>query len=139
MAACLTDIEATMRTRRCTDTYAKGFNQCKDLINSSQVMKPWNSNCEESKYLRCDASDIGLDSCLRQGTLDRMQAARFHSRTFNLTQLNFTTFQKELLEIMDTLLFFEAQLGATTCTILTNHKPLQTFMDRTQQTQKLHR
>ena len=103
------------------------------------MIKPWNSNREAPKYLICDASDIGLDSWLGQGTLDRIQPARFHSRKFNPAQLNFLTLQQELLAIIDSLKFFEAQLRATKFTILTDYKPLETFMDRTQPTQKLRR
>ena len=103
------------------------------------MIKPWNTNSEEQKYLICDASDIGLGSWLGQGTLDRIQPARFQSRKFNPAQLNDPTLQKELLAIIDSLKFFDAQLRGTKFTILTDHKPLETFMDRTQPTQKLLR
>ena len=89
VAACLTDLQGTTRTRRWTDTYKEAFNQCKDVINSAHVIKPWNSNSEEPTYLICDARDIGLGSSLGQGTLDRIQATRFHSRKFNPAQLNY--------------------------------------------------
>ena len=62
IAACLTELQGTTRTWRWTDTHKEAFNQCKDLINSSQVIKPGKSNSEEPKYLICDASDIGLGS-----------------------------------------------------------------------------
>ena len=58
VAACLTDLQGTTHTWRWTDTHKEAFNQYKDLINSGQVIKPWNSNSEEPKYLICDASDI---------------------------------------------------------------------------------
>ena len=62
-----------------------------------------------------------------------------NTRKFNPAQLNYPTLQKELLAIIDSLKFFEAQLRGTKFTILTDHKPLETFMDRTQATQKLRR
>ena len=64
VAACLTDLQGTTRTWKWTDTHKEAFNQCKDLINNGQVIKAWNSNSEEPKYLICDASDIGLGSWL---------------------------------------------------------------------------
>ena len=139
IAACLTDLQSTTHTWRWTDTHKEEFNQCKDLINSGQVIQLWNSNSEEPKYLICDASDIGLGSWLGQGTLDRIQPARFHSRKFNPAQLNYPTLQEELLAIIDSLKFFEAQLRGTKFTILPDHKPLETCMDCTQPTQKLRR
>ena len=139
VATCLTDLQGTTRTWKWTDTNEEGFNPCKDLINNGPVIKPWNSNSEEPKYLICDARDIGLGSWLGQETLDRIQPARFHCRKFNPAQLNYPTLQKELLAIIDSLKFFEAQLRETKFTILTDHKPLETFMDRTQPTQKLCR
>ena len=139
VAACQTDLQGTTRTWRWTETHKEAFHQCKDLINSGLVIKPWNSNSEEAKYLICDASDIGLGSWLGQRTLDRIQPARFHSCKFNPAQLNYPTLQTELLAIIDSLKFFEAQLQGTKFTNLTDYKPLETFMDRTQPTQKLRR
>ena len=139
VAASLTDLQGSTGTWKWTDPHQELFNQCKDLINNGQVINPWNSNSEEPKYQICDASDIALGSWLGQGTLDRIQAARFHSLKFNPAQLNYHRLQKELLAILDSLKFFEAQLRGTKFTILTDHKPLETFMDRTQPTQKLRR
>ena len=39
VAAYLTDLQGTTRTWRWTDTHKEAFNQCKDLINSGQVIK----------------------------------------------------------------------------------------------------
>ena len=62
VAACLTALQGTTRTWSWTNTHKEAFNQGKDLINSGQVIQPWNSNSEEPKYLICDASDITLGS-----------------------------------------------------------------------------
>ena len=115
------------------------FNLCKELINNSQVIILWDDISQEPKYLMCDASNIALDSWLGQGTLDRIRPARFYSRKFNPTQFSYHTLQKEILAIIDSLKFFEPHLRGTKFTILTDHKPLETFMDRTQPTQKLRR
>ena len=72
-----------------------------------------------------------------QGTLDRIRPARFHSRKFNPAHLSSRTLQKGLLAISDSLKFFEAQLRGTKFTILTDYKPLETFMDRIRASQKL--
>ena len=139
VAACLTDVQGTTRTWRWTDIHKEALNQFKDLINSAPVIKPWNSTSEEPQYLICDASDIGLGSWLGQGTLDRIQPARFHSCKFNAAQLNYANLQKGILAMIVSLRFFAAQVRGTKFTILTDHKPLVTFMYRTQRTQKLRR
>ena len=93
----------------------------------------------EPKYLIWDATDIVLDSCLGQRTLDRISPGRFHRSKFNPAQLSSRTLQKELLGIIDLQKFLEAQLRETKFTILTDNKPLETFVDRTQASQKLRR
>ena len=40
VAVCLTDLQGTTRTWKWTDTYKEAFNQCQDLINNGQVIKP---------------------------------------------------------------------------------------------------
>ena len=103
------------------------------------MIEPWHNTSKEPKYLICNASDIGLGSWLGQGTLDRIRPARSHYRKFNPAQLSYATLQKELLAITDSLKFCEAQLRGTKFPIPTVHKPLETFIDRTQASQKLRR
>ena len=117
VAAVLTDPQGTTCTCRWTNTPAEAFNQCKDLINSGEVITSWNSNSEAPKYFICDAREIGLGSWLGQGTLEKILPARFHCRKFNAAQLNYTTWQKELRGIIDYLKFFVAHLRVTKFTI----------------------
>ena len=108
-------------------------------MNSSQILSPWNNESTEPKYLICDASNVGLGSWIGQGTLDAIRQSCFHSRKFNRAQLRYPTFQKELLAIINSLHFFEAQLRGHQFVILTDHKPLLTFMQRRPDSQKLRR
>jgi len=55
----------------------------KELLNSTQILKPWNYFSEESKYLACDASDFGLDSWIGQGQLGKVPPFRFQTRKFS--------------------------------------------------------
>ena len=82
-AAILTDLQGTTRPSRWMDTNLEIFDHCQELINNRQVIKPWDNTSEESKYLICDAIDIGLGSWLEQGTLNRVRPAKFHSHKFN--------------------------------------------------------
>ena len=86
-----------------------------------------------------DASDVGLGSWIGQGTLDAIRPSCFHSRKFNPAQLRYATFQKELLAIIDSIHFFEAQLRGHKWVILIDHETLLTLMQRTPDGQKLWR
>jgi len=80
----------------------------KELVNSPQILKPWDHFSEAPKYLVCDTSDIGLGSWIGQGELGSIQPCRFHSRKFSPAQLKYPTYQKQLLAIVDSLKFFKA-------------------------------
>jgi len=97
-------------------------------VNSPQILKPWDHFSEAPKYLVCDASDIGLGSWIGQGELGSIRSRRFHSWKFSPVQLEYPTYQKELLAIVDSLKFFEAQLRDHKFTVLTNHQPLLSFL-----------
>ena len=114
-----------------TDTHNQAFKRLKERMNSSQILTPWNNESKESKYLICDATDVGLGSLMGQGTLDAIRPSCFHSWKFNPAQLRYTTFQNELLAIIDNLHLFDAQLRRHQFAILTDHKPLLTFMQQT--------
>ena len=56
---------------------------------------------------------------------------------FHPAQWKYTTLQKELLAIIDSTKFFEAQLRGTKFIILTDHKPLEPCIYHARATQKL--
>jgi len=56
----------------------------------------------------------------------------FHSRKFNSAQLNYSTFDKELLAIVDVVHHFRPVLSGCRFTILTDHKPLVAFPKQTE-------
>ena len=138
-APSLVNLPGTSSTCRWTETHLQAFNPCKELINNRQVIKPCANTSEKPKYLICDASDIGLGSCLGQGIFDRIKPARLHCRKFNPAHWSYPTLQKELLAIIDSPKFFAPQLRGTKFPMLTDYKGLETFMDRTQASQKLRR
>ena len=63
-----------------------------------------------------------------QDTLDAIRPACFYSWKFTFAQLRYTTFQKELLAIIDSSHIFVAQLREHKFVILADHKPLFTYM-----------
>jgi len=57
-----------------------------------------------------------------------IRPAAFHSRCLNKGQTNYTTTDKELLAIVDSLGHFRGELQGHKVIVLTNHKPLVKFM-----------
>jgi len=47
---------------RWPDTHNRALEKIKDIMNSLQILKPWDQFSEAPKCLVCDASDIGLGS-----------------------------------------------------------------------------
>src|SRR5205807_1764006 len=135
----LSELQGETAAWRWTDTHTTAFEQCKDLANSSKVLKPWDRQCKDPKYLVCDASDLGVGAWIGQGPLNAIRPAEFHSKKFTATQLHYLTFQKELLAIVVALKGWEDRLQGETFTILTDHQPLCTFLERVQTSQKLMR
>ena len=110
------------------DTYDKAFKRLKELINSSQMLRPQNTESQEAKYFISDASDVGLLSWIGQGTFDIIRPSCFHTQKDNPVQLRYPTFQKELFDIIDILYIFATELRVLKLMILTDHKPLLRFM-----------
>jgi len=79
-------------------------------VNSPQILKTWDHLSKEPKYLVCDASDLGLGSQIGQEELGSIQPSGFQPCKFSPVMLKYPTYQKELLAIVDSVKFFEAQL-----------------------------
>jgi len=124
---------------RWMDTHTRALAKIKQLVNFSQILKPWDHFSEGPKYLVYDACDMGLGSWIEQGELGSIGPCRFHCRKFSPAQLKYPTYQKALLAIVDSLKFFEAQLRDHKFTVLTDHQPLLSFLRPRQTSQKLAR
>jgi len=133
----LSELQGENAPWRCTDTHTRALEKIKELVNSPQILKPWDHFSGAPKYLVCDAGDIGLGSCIGQGELGSIRPCRFHSRKFSPAQLTYATYQKELLAIVDSVKFFNAQLRDHKFTVLTDHQPLLSFLQPRQTSQKL--
>ena len=133
----LSELQSESALWRWTDTHSRALEEIKELVSTPQILKPWDHLSEEPKYLVCDTSDIGLGSWIGQGELGSIRPCRFHSRKFSPVQLKYPSYQKELLAIVDSLKFFEAQLRDHMFTVLMYHQPLLSFLQPRQTSQKL--
>jgi len=136
IATPLAEIQGEGKPGTWMETHNTAFQNIQQMCNSEQLLKPWDITSKDPVYLVCDAGDLGLGSSIGEGTLDSIRPARFHSRKLNPAQLNYATYDKELLAIHDSLHFFEPKLLLLEqFTILTDHKPLLNFMDNTHDSQ----
>jgi len=135
----LSELQGENAPWRWTDTHARVLEKINELVNSQQILQPWNHFSEAPKYLICDASDIGLGSWIGQGERGSIRPCQFHFRKFSPAQLKYPTYQKQLLAIVDSLKFFEGQLRDHKFTVLTDHQPLLSFLRPRQTSQKLAR
>jgi len=133
----LSELQGENAPWRWTDTPTSALGKMQELVNSPQILKPWDHFSEAPKYLEFDASDIGLESWIGQGELGSIQPYRFHYRKFSPAQLKYPTYQNELLTIVDSWKFFEAQLRDHKFTVLTDHQPLLSFLQPRQTSQKM--
>jgi len=95
---------------------------------SNAVLKPINYDSDEQIYLITDASNVGLSGWIGQNEVSVIRLAAFHSRCLNKSQTNYTTTDKELLAIVDSLRHFRGELQGHKVIILTDHKSLVTFI-----------
>jgi len=142
LASCsstLSELQGENAPWRWTDTQTRAPEKINELVNSPQILKLWDHFSEVSKYLVCNASNIGLGSWIGQGELGSIRHCRFHCGKFSPAKVKYPTYQKELLAIVDSLKFFEAQLRDHNFTVLTDHQPLVSFLLPWQTSQKLAR
>jgi len=94
---------------------------------------PLDYESTECIFLVTDASLIGTGVWVGQEpSVSEIRPAIFHSRKFNSAQLNYATFDKELVAIVDALKHFRPVLPRCRFTILTDHKLLVAFPKQTE-------
>ena len=119
-----------------TDEHLMAFNQTKELIAKDGVIQPINHSSQQPIWLVCDASNIGIGAWIGQGPLDAIRPAQFFSKKFNSSQQNYTTYDQELLAIVESLKRFRLQLMGHKFTVLTDHANLQYTLNHKLWTEK---
>jgi len=125
---CLYELQEVTKQFKWTHLHDEAFKQVKELIISNAVLKPINHNSNEQIYLITDASNVGLSGWIGQKLDGMIRLAAFYSRCLNKGRTNYTTTDKELLAIVDSLRYFRGELQGHKVIVLTDHKPLVTFM-----------
>jgi len=116
-----------------TYTHQKSFELIKQTLSADPAVRPLDYESADPIFLVTDASLIGTGTWIGQASgVSEIRPAAFHSRKFNSAQLNYLTFDKELLAIVDALEHFRPVLSGYRFTILTDHKPLMAFPKQTE-------
>ena len=98
--------------------FIHSFHKCKEVLTNSPVLaypdffKPFK--------LTTDASNVALGSVLTQGN----HPIAFYSRTLNSAERNYSTIEKELLAILDSVKHFRPYLFGKKFTVETDHNAL---------------
>ena len=116
-----------------THTHQKSFEWIKQTLSADAAVRPLDYERTDPIFLGTNASIISTGAWVGQGpSVWEIRPAAFHSRKFNSVQLNYSTFDKELLAIVDVFEHFRPILSGYRFTSLTYHKPLVIFPKQTE-------
>jgi hypothetical protein len=107
-----------------TTVHENSFNNIKMVITKAPVLQ--NFNVKEPVVIQCDASKDGLGCCLLQNG----KPVSFASRSLTPSEQNFSQIEKELLSVVWATKKFHYYIYGQKCTILNDHKPLETLLKK---------
>lgn len=100
----------------------QSFNTLKQSLTQEPILQYPNFN--EPFVLTTDASNEAIGSILSQGQIGKDLPISYFSKTLNSAEKNYSTTEKELLAIVQSVKHFRPYLYGTKFTIVTDHKPL---------------
>jgi len=116
-----------------THIHQKSFKLIKQTLSADLAVRLLASERTEPIFLVTDTSLIGTGAWVGQGpSVSKIRPAAFHSRKFNSAKSNYSTFDKELLAIVDALEHFRPVLSGCRFMMLTDHKLLVAFPKQTE-------
>lgn len=107
-----------------TIVHETAFNNIKKKITEAPVLQ--NFNPDVSIVIQCDASKDGLGCCLLQNG----KPVSFASRSLTSSEQNFSQIEKELLSVVWSTRKFHYYIYGQKCTILNDHKPLESLLKK---------
>jgi hypothetical protein len=101
----------------------KAFGALKEILMSTPVIRP--ANWGEPFEIKCDVLDYAVGAVLGQ-RIDKLPHVIYYtSRTLNVTQLNYSTIEKELLTVVFVLHMFRSYLLGFKIIIYSDHAALK--------------
>ncbi|KAK3889435.1 hypothetical protein Pcinc_006571 [Petrolisthes cinctipes] len=107
-----------------TEDCQMAFNQLKNyLVQDPILLSP---DFTKPFVLQTDASDIAVGAVLLQGKNDLLHPVAYHSAKLTLSQCRYSTIEKKLLAIVNSIKKFECYLypGTQPLQVYTDHNPL---------------
>lgn len=105
-----------------TEREQKSFDGLKKALTEEVVLAF--PNFDETFIVSVDASDLAIGGFLSQGELPNDRPIYFFSKTLNEAQKRYSTIQKELLAIVETIKAFRVYLYGRFFILITDHKAL---------------
>lgn len=103
------------------------FEELKNILTTEPLLQY--PDFAREFLLTTDASNEAIGSILSQGPLGKDLPICYYSRTLNKAEQNYSTTEKELLSIVDSVKHFRPYLFGQRFTIITDHKPLVWLMN----------
>jgi hypothetical protein len=120
-----------------TDLQDKCFNKIKSLMANAPILKPINRRTKVPIWVLSDASASGVGAWYGQGpTWDTCRPAGFLSQKFTPAQMNYCTWEQELIGVLEALLCWEDKLMGFKFTIVTDHQALMFFNEMPTRSQR---
>lgn len=114
------------------------FNKLKQVLVSSPVLAC--PNFEKPFFLHCDASSVGIGSVLCQEDEQHEQhPIAYYSRALSKCEQNYSTTERELLSVLDSIEHFRPYIEGMNFTIVTDHASLQWLLRLTNPSGRLAR
>lgn len=110
-----------------TQECEQSFQTLKSALTNEPILQY--PNFEKPFVLTTDASNIAIGSVLSQGDIGNDLPISYYSRTLNKAEQNYSTTEKELLAIVDSVKHFRPYLFGQKFKIITDHKPLTWLMN----------
>lgn len=105
-----------------TPDLRSAFNNCKFALQNCTLL--YHPHPSAPLILASDASDVAMGSTLYQLVNSIRQPLGFFSKSFSPTQQKYSTFDRELLAIFESIRYFKPQLEGRIFSVETDHKPL---------------
>lgn len=107
-----------------TSIHENAFTEIKNCISQAPVLQNFNSDLPVT--IQCDASRDGLGCCLMQNG----KPVSYASRSLSSAERNFSQIEKELLSVVWATKKFHYFIYGRKCTVLNDHKPLETLLKK---------
>ena len=106
-----------------TDLQDKCFNEIKNIVAKAPILKPVDGRTKVPIWVLSDASASRVGAWYGQGpTWDTCQLAGILSQKFTSAQMNYCTWEQELLIVLEALLHWEDKLTGLKFMIVTDHQ-----------------